>query len=189
MNDILFLDTTSSGVLDAEVASKDLLNPLLPRVIAVACLLTTPLGHTVEEWCHLIKPGRNVEIDPVYTRQIGFPLPELLEHGLSVKAVISEVCNIIPKAGLMVSYDVRANMVAIDAECVHLNRHRRQWPPLYDIMANGKSFMGADDVPSFAKLYMHCFAGFVPLNYNPITTGIMRVRAIKAIYDKLSRSV
>jgi hypothetical protein len=187
----IFVDLATSDVWNFRTGASD---DEQPHMVRIAWVLVGNGGEAEEENCHLIKlpAGERMDGQAAFTQ--GIFDQHLTERGMSIPAVLDEFLQHLDKAGLIVGFNWQFRRKVIESCCRRLQKHTPVWPRTGCAMIDAVQVVkiprqqpgGGFKFPTFDQARQHFLGRVRLLGNDPVQEGIMRVREVQGIWERLS---
>lgn len=188
----LFLACETTGAWQWRLPDND---PAQPHVVRVAAIARTDNGLGFDEFCTLIQPEADWHFEDGAVNAHGITAAVAADRGHPADAARDRLSRLLLRAKIVVGF-------GLDFQLRTLGRLFDGAPPastpghgLFCCMKNARDVVkkprmqpgGGYAIPTFAETYRHIAAADLPTSDDPIEAGLLKVRAVRAIYDGLTR--
>ena len=186
----LFIACETTGAWQWRLPDND---PAQPHVVRVAAILEDTDGTVRTERCRLVQPRADWVFEEGAVKAHGIDAETALDAGFPREQVAAELGEMIWPASRMVGFgaDFQARVtrrMLADFTAVTLT------PSMFCCMRESREMVkkprmqpgGGYAIPTFAETYRHIAAADLPTSDDPIEAGLLKVRAVRAIYDGLT---
>lgn len=186
----LFIACETTGAWQWRLPDND---PAQPHVLRVAAIARTDDGVGIDEFCTLIRPEADWHFEDGAVNAHGITAAIASDRGQLADDVRAQLHMLMETAQVVVGF-------GLDFQLRTLGRLFDGAPPTipagqFCCMKNARDVVkkprmqpgGGYAFPTFAETYRHIAGAELPTSDDPIEGGLLKVRAVRAIYDDLMR--
>ena len=186
----LFIACETTGAWQWRLPDND---PAQPHVVRVVAIARTDNGTGIDEFCTLIRPEADWHFEDGAVNAHGITAAVAADRGQPAEAVRDRLGRLLLMANIVVGFgldfqlrtlrrlfdDAPAPIPAGQFCCMKVARDVVKKPR----MQPG----GGYAIPTFAETYRHIAGAELPTSDDPIDAGLLKVSAVRTIYDGLMR--